>query len=89
MLSAPMEEKDPAPSEASADDAGEERSPEPDVEADAALEAEDTAVPQDDLLHDGDVRRVLTIQRATWELELLISGAVVFSLFQLPSLLAR
>lgn len=32
--------------------------------------------------------RLLSLTRPTWELELLISGAVIFSLFQLPGLLA-
>ncbi len=62
-----------APRRPAADGESAGRRPAPNAETDAA----------------DPVKRVLTIHRATWELELLISGAVVFSLFQLPSLLTN
>lgn len=93
MLRAPMEEKTAAPSEATTDDDPEAPAPEPaaaeePAEAEGVVGASVEAVVEE-TVGDDETERVLTIQRATWELELLISGAVIFSLFQLPSLLTR
>ncbi len=51
-----------------------------DLDVDEKQPAEESSAETEDAL----LKRMQVLQRPTWELELLISGALVFSLFQLP-----
>ena len=66
-------------------DASEEESAEQSNELGERSRSEPDDGPFPEAAGDGKLmKRIVSLQRPTWELELLISGAVVFSLFQLP-----